>query len=572
MAFWCFQKASSCEGIIMIDRMIPAASWLRSYRRRDLKGDTTSGLIVAIMLVPQGMAYAMLAGLPPVTGLYAATVPVFVYALFGSSRHLAVGPVAVVSLLVFSSCSKFAPTGTAEYIGLTLMLALMTGIIQLTLGVFRLGFLTNFFSHAVISGFTSAAAVIIILSQIKLFLGIKRAASHSTFHLAWGIIENLGTTHGTTLMIGVSSIAILVLFRKKYPIFPASLLVVVGWTVCVWALGLHKAGVQVVGDVPRGLPPLSLPLFEIKTITTLVPAAFTIFFVGYMEALAVAKIIAAKKQYTIDPDQELRALGLANISASFFSAYPVTGGFSRTAVNYETGGQTGLSSIVTAGIVILTLLFLTPLFYYLPTAVLAAIIITAVYGLIDIATARDLFTIKKVDGWTLVLTFCLTLIVGPVWGLLIGLAFSLIVFIWRSAYPHIAELGYLEKDDLFRNVMRFPDLVTYPHIVILRIDAPLYFANLKFLEDRLHQAIIEKPELQWIVLDMADVSDIDAVAIHTLEHLMDTYGERNIDFLFTDMIGPVRDLVEKAGWTEKYGDKIKYLSVKHALRAIGAMR
>jgi SulP family sulfate permease len=556
----------------MIDRMIPAAAWLRSYQGRDVKGDITAGVIVAIMLVPQGMAYAMLAGLPPVVGLYAATLPVFVYALFGSSRHLAVGPVAVVSLLVFSSCSKLALPGTAEYIGLALMLALMVGIIQFALGVLRLGFLTNFFSHAVISGFTSAAAVIIILSQLKLFLGIKVAAGHSTFHLVRGIIENLGTTHSMTLAIGVSSIAILVLLRKKYPIFPASLLVVVGWTVCVWTLGLHNTGVQVVGDVPRGLPPFSLPIFETKTITTLVPAAFTIFFVGYMEALAVAKIIAAKKQYTVDPDQELRALGLANISASLFSAYPVTGGFSRTAVYYEAGGKTGLSSIVTAGIVVLTLLFLTPLFYYLPTAVLAAIIIVAVFGLIDVTTARGLFTIKKVDGWTLVLTFCSTLVFSPVRGLLIGLAFSLIVFIWRSAYPYIAELGYLEKDDVFRNVKRFPDSITYPHVVIMRIDAPLYFANMKFLEDRLQRAVIEKPELRWIVLDMADVSDIDAVAIHTLEHLMATYGERNIDFVFTDMIGPVRDLVEKAGWTEKYGDKMNYLSVKHALRAIGVMK
>lgn len=556
----------------MIDRIIPAVAWLRSYERRDVKEDITAGIIVAIMLVPQGMAYAMLAGLPPVIGLYGSTLPIFVYALFGSSRHLAVGPVAVVSLLVLSSCSKLAPPGTAEYIGLALMLALMVGIMQLTLGLLRLGFLTNFFSHAVISGFTSAAAIIIILSQLKLFLGITGAAGHTTFHLARDIIENLETTHSMTLAIGVSSIAVLVLLKKKYPLFPASLLVVVAWTMCVWVLGLHNVGVQIVGDVPRGLPSYSIPLFETKTISTLAPAAVMIFFVGYMEAIAVAKIIAAKKQYTIDPDQELRGLGLANIAASFFSGYPVTGGFSRSAVYYEAGGKTALSSIVTACIVLMTLLFLTPLFYYLPTAVLAAIIITAVFGLIDVTTAKNLFTIRKVDGWTLVITFCSTLIFSPVRGLLIGLAFSLVVFIWHSAYPHIAELGYLEKDDVFRNVKRYPDATTYPHVVILRIDAPLYFANTKFLEDRLNLAFAERPELQWIVLDMADVSDIDAVAIHTLEHLMDTYGERNIDFAFTDMIGPVRDLVEKAGWTEKYGDKMHYLSVKHALRAIGTMK
>jgi SulP family sulfate permease len=556
----------------MFERLIPAVTWLQSYQRRDLKGDITAGLIVAIMLVPQGMAYAMLAGLPPVTGLYASTIPVFVYALFGSSRHLAVGPVAVVSLLVLSSCSKLAQAGTHEYLTLALLLAFMAGSIQLVLGFFRLGFLVNFFSHAVISGFTSAAAIIIILSQLNTFLGIKIATGHSAFHLAWDVIRNAGATDIMTLVISLSTTVTLILFRKKYPLFPASLLVVAGWTLLVYVLELHSAGVQIVGNVPRGLPSFSLPIAGIKTIASLAPAAITIFFVGYMEAIAVAKTIAAKKQYTIDPDQELRGLGLANIFGSIFSAYPVTGGFSRTAVYYDTGGETAFSSIVTAIIVVLTLLFLTPLFYYLPTAILASIIIVAVFGLIDVSTARNLFKIKSTDGWTLVLTFCSTLIFGPVQGLLMGLAFSLGVFIWRSAYPHIAELGYLETDDVFRNVKRFQETITYPHVLILRIDAPLYFANMKFLEDRLHRAVIEKPELRWIVLDLSDVSDIDAVAIHTLEHIMATYKERGIDFAFTDMIGPVHDLVERADWNKKYGDKINYLSVKHALRAIGVMK
>jgi SulP family sulfate permease len=558
--------------LFTIEHLVPAVSWLRSYRRKDLRGDMSAGLTVGVMLVPQGMAYAMLAGLPPVIGLYASTIPIIIYALFGSSRHLAIGPVAVVSLLVFSACSKLASPGSADFISLVLVLSLMVGVIQLFLGFLRLGFLVNFFSHAVISGFTSAAAVLIILSQIKHLFGVTlTGGGHSTVLLLWEIFRHLGEINVITLVIGISSIAVLVLFRKKFPLFPVSLLMVAVWTVLVYSLDLRDMGVQTVGAVPAGLPSFSIPHTGFKTLVSLLPAAISIFFVGYMEAIAIAQIIAAKKQYTVDPNQELRSLGLANIFGSFFSAYPVTGGFSRTAVCYEAGGQTALSSLMTAVVVIMTLLFFTPLFYYLPTAVLAAIITVAVSGLIDFGTMRDFFFIRKADGCTIVITFIAALGLGPVRGLITGLVFSLGVFIWRSAYPHIAELGYLEAQDVFRNVKRFPEAAVYPHALILRIDAPLYFANAKFLEDRVMRAIVEKPDLRWIVLDLSDVSNMDAVAIHTLDHIMETHGERNIDFAITNMIGPVRDLVEKAGWKGKYGDRIHYVSIKHALRSLGVL-
>jgi SulP family sulfate permease len=285
-----------------------------------------------------------------------------------------------------------------------------------------------------------------------------------------------------------------------------------------------------------------------------------------MESISIAELIAAKEKYKIDSNQELKGLGLANIVSSFFQGFPVTGGFSRTAATYQAGARTGLALITTALVVILILLFLTPLFYYLPNAVLASIVIVAVFGLIDLKEARRLFKIKKMDGWTLLITFATTLIFGGEQGILIGIGFSLIVFIWRSSHPHTAELGYLEKQGVFRNLKRFPEAKTYPETLILRVDASLYFANMGFLEDLLRKGLTDKPAVKWVIMDLSGVNDIDGVAIDTLEEIIETYKERGIRFLFAGMKGPIRDLVAKAGWKEKYGNQIKYLSIRHALQ------
>ena len=555
----------------MLQKIIPSLEWLRNYRREDLKGDLTAGLIVAIMLVPQGMAYAMLAGLPPVVGLYASTLPLIIYALLGSSRQLAVGPVAMMSLLVFAGISPIAEPGSEKYVSLVLLLSLMVGVLQFSLGLFRAGFIVNFLSHAVISGFTSAAAILILLSQLHHLFGIPSSGGHSAMTALRGVVQGMGGTHPTTLGIGLASMIILVIFKRKRPNFPAPIVVVVASTLVVYFFGLDQSGVKIVGHVPKGLPSFSIPEWSLGSLEVLFPAALTILFIGFMESISIAEWVAAREKYKIDSNRELVGLGLANVTASFFSAYPVTGGFSRTAVNYQAGAKTGLASFITAAIILLTLLFFTSFFYHLPHAVLAAIVAAAVAGLIDVKGARHLLNLKKMDGWTMILTFVATLALGSEKGIMIGVAFSLFVFIWRSSHPHTAELGYLEGDNVFRNIGRFPEAKIYPEALILRVDASLYFANMAFLEDFLRRRIVEKPDVKWVIMDLSGVNDIDAVGADTLSEIMNNYREQGVQFIFAGMKGPVRDLVSKAGWQEKYGKNIGYLSIQHALKGIGLM-
>lgn len=552
----------------MLEKVIPALKWLRNYKRKDFNSDLSAGLVVAIMLIPQGMAYAMLAGLPPVIGLYASTFPLIIYALFGTSRQLAVGPVAMVSLLVLSGVSPLAQPGSTEYISYVLALAFLIGLIQIVMGLFRLGFLINFLSHSVISGFTSAAAIVIGLSQLKQLLGIKLGSSENVFILLREAISKIGQTNLVTFAIGLGSILLLVFFKKKLPRFPAQLVVVVLGTLITYFLQLENYGVKIVGKVPKGIPTFSLPSFSFEALGTLLTVALTITFVGFMESIAIAKSIATKEKYKIDANQEFIGLGLANLTASVFSGYPVTGGFSRTAVNYQAGARTGLASLITALIIILTLLFFTSLFYYLPQAVLAAIIMVAVYGLIDVEEAKHLFRVKKIDGWTLVLTFILTLTLGIETGILLGAAFSLLVFIWRSAYPHMAELGYSEKDQVFLNTKRFPDVKTYPHTLIFRVDASLYFVNMNFLEEQLRKKIAEKPDLKNVIMDFSGVNAMDTVAIDNLDEIIRDFHESGIEFYIAGMKGPLRDLVKKADWNKKFGERINYHSVKEALKEV----
>jgi len=345
----------------MLLKVFPALEWLQNYKRENLRGDFAAGLIVAIMLVPQGMAYAMLAGLPPVTGLYASTFPLITYALFGSSRQLAVGPVAMMSLLVFAGVSSIAEPGSGKYVSLVLLLSLMVGVMQLGMGLLRAGFIVNFISHAVISGFTSAAAMIILLSQLHHLFGIKvLSGGHSAIHLLREIIHGMGGIHLITFGIGSGSILVLLIFKRKLPNFPAPIVVVAASTLVVSFFGLDQYGVSIVGHVPKGIPSLSWPGLGLDSLRDLFPAALTILFVGFMESISIAEMIAAKEKYKIESNQELIGLGFANIVGSFFSAYPVTGGFSRTAVNYQAGARTGLASIITS------MIFLMP--FWLPSS------------------------------------------------------------------------------------------------------------------------------------------------------------------------------------------------------------
>jgi len=474
----------------------------------------------------------------------------------------------MVSLLVFAACSKEAQVGSPEYISLVVTLTIMVGVLQTAAGLLRLGFVANFFSHAVLSGFTSAAAIVICLSQMKHFLGIQLPNEDSAFRLILIVLKHLQQTNPATLAIGACAIVGLAIIKKKYPKFPGALMFVVTGTFVVYLFKLPNAGVKTVGTVPGGLPGFSLPHFDPAQWLKLIPTALAIVFVGYMESISVARYVAAKEKYEVNANSELRGLGLANIISSLFSGYVVTGGFSRTAVNYQAGAKTGLASIIPAVVVMLTLLVLTPLFYYLPNTILAAIIIVAVAGLIDINEPVRLFRIKPADALTLVLTFVCTLGLGVEWGILIGAVFSLGLFIKRSAHPYMAQLGYLESKDVFRNIERYPEARIYHDILIFRVDASLYFANMRFVEDRLRQWIERNSKLKWVLFDFSGINDVDAVAISTLEDIIKASSERGIRFAFCCMKGPVRDLVAKAGWEGKYGENIGYRSLQQALKQI----
>lgn len=540
-----------------------------AYDRAVLQDDAIAGLTVAVMLIPQAMAYALLAGLSPVTGLYASTLPLIAYAIFGSSRQLAVGPVAMLSLLVFAACSRIAEPGSPDYAAAALLLVLLVSAFHLAAGLLRLGSLVNFISHAVIGGFTSAAAIMIGLSQLKHVLGIRLGSEHSTFGLVNQIVQNVHQTNPTTLAIGLASLVVLYLLKKKWLRFPQPIVCVVAGTLIVYALDLSRLGVATVGAVPRGLPSPAIPSVDVDLVRALLPAALAIFFVGYMESISVAKYVAARNGYQVRPNRELIGLGMADLAAALFGGYPVTGGFSRTAVNNQAGARIRLASIITAVVVMLTLVLLTGLFYHLPNAVLGAIVLVAVAGLFDWRQAVRLFKLKPADGWTFLLTFVATLSLGIETGILSGVALSLGLFIRRSAHPHTAELGYLDSEGVFRDIRRYPHARSFKGVLIGRVDASLYFANTKFLGDWFDHSLAGRDDIRWVVVDMSGVNDIDALGIETLEHMTEIYRTRGVRFAFAAMKGPVRDLAQRADWGRKYGPHCSYPSVERALQGIG---
>ena len=549
-----------------LKKWIPIVHWLPKYQRNDLRGDIAAGLTVAVMLVPQGMAYAMLAGLPLIVGLYASIVPLLIYAMFGSSPQLAVGPVAIVSLMVATGVSRLAQPGTGEYLLLATLLALLVGIVQLGMGMTRLGFLVNFLAHPVISGFTSAAALIIGLSQLKHLLGIAipRGGIHT---ILWYTLQHISDVHVTTLIIGVSSIAMLMILKKWQKLLPGALVVVAVGTTLVWLLGLADAGVKIVGVVPGGLPSPQLPAVDGDAVLSLLPIALAISMVGFTQSIAVAKSFAARNQYEIEANQELTGLGLANIAAGFFGAYPVTGGFSRTAVNAQTGARTGLASMITAGTIALTVLFLTDLFYYLPYAVLAAIIMVAVLGLIDVKEVVFLYRVKKSDLSLLILAFVSTLTLGIENGILVSVFASLVLVIKQTTAPHSAELGRLPGSTIFRNIERYPEAETTDGLAILRIDAPLYFANIEFLRDRLQKLEHKTTSpLHAIVFDASSVSSIDSSAVTALSEIVKNYQRRDIQFYMANVRGPVRDVMKRSSFYDLLGADHFFYCIEDAIK------
>lgn len=526
-------------------RYLPSAQWLPAYRREDLSSDVIAGLTVAVMLVPQAMAYAMLAGLPPVVGLYASTVPMILYAFFGTSRQLAVGPVAMDSLLVMIGVGALATPGSAAFISYALTLMLMVGAIQLILGLLRAGFVVNFLSGPVINGFMSAAALIIGTSQLKHLLGIDlpRGQVHETWMSA---ASQLADVSGATLAIGVLAIATIKGLKRFAPRIPSALVVVVGGTLAVVGLGLDEAGVAIIGDVPGGLPPLSMPDVSLSTLTTLFPIAFAIAVVAFMEAISVARFFAQKHKYTIDPSQELIALGMANLGGAFFSGYPVTGGLSRSAVADQAGARTNLAALVTAASIVLVLLALTPLFHSLPKAVLAAIIMVAVMKLFNVAEARHLWRTDRVDFGTMMITFAATLGLGIQQGIMVGVAVSIFVFVARRTRPHYAVLGRLAGEAVWRNVAHHPDAQCAPDVLVLRFDVSFYFGNVQFLKDRINAELDQTgtpPHL--IVLDMHGVNALDSSASAMLLDLIEQLEARGVTLHLAAVKVPVQRTIER---------------------------
>jgi len=559
-----------------VERLLPAWGWLRRYDRRDLGGDITAGIVVAVMLVPQGMAYAMLAGMPPVAGLYASALPVLAYVLFGSSRQLAVGPSALTALLTLSAVSRLATPGSASFVVLAGALALLAGLVQLLLGLVRAGFVTNFLSSAVVSGFTSGAAVIIALNQIKDLLGVHADAGTGLVGLLGGLVPHLKQASLPTALIGGGAVLLLLALKRwRLRFLPGPLVVVVLGTALAALLRLDAAGVAVVGQVPRGLPQPALPGVSWGVLGALLPSALALAFVGFMEAIAVSRAIAAREGYRVDANRELVGLGSANLLSGLLGGYPLGGGFGRSAVNYQAGARTQLASVVRAALLVLTLLALTPLFHFLPRAVLGAIVFVAVIGLVDVREPARLFRVRPADGLTLLVTAMTTVLVGVQAGILVGVAFSLLVYVVHSATPHVAELGWLPDEGVFRNVSRFPAARRYRGVLLARPDATLYFANMAFLESWLDAAVQRRNgeaggPLRAVVIDFSAVNDVDAMALEALERRLDAWDGAGIALHLAGVKGPVRDRLRRAGFLERHPGRAGHVSLTHALQAVGA--
>jgi SulP family sulfate permease len=552
----------------MLIKAFPGLEFLSWYRKSDFHRDIIAGLAVAVFLIPQGMAYALINGLPPVYGLYSASIPLLVYPLFGSSRHLSVGPAAIISLLTFVACSKYAKPGTAEFISLTITMTFLTGFAQVLFGFLKMGFIANFFSRAVSSGFISGGALLIVVNQLKYLFGIDLDGTANFPGDLAGIIINLGKTHTWTAVIGISSLLIIILASSRWKKVPASLIVVALGTLFVYWLRLDQKGIDIVGSIPRGLPVFRIPDLLLLRLPLLSVSALLIMLVGYFESLAMAQVISDKENYKINPDQELRGLGFANLAGSLFSSFPVAGGLSRTALNYYTGAKSGMASILSGAAVIIFLLIYPSIFFYMPTVILASIIIYATASLVDYKQAIYLFRIKPIDGVTLLVTFIATLAAGIEAGLFSGIIFSLLVFIWRKAHPYTTELGFDIKHQVFRDIHRHTSIVTYNPVVIFRIDSSIFFANMGFIEEKIREATINKKELKWVILDFTGVNDIDAASIKSLDEIIQAYLGRGIRFVFAGMKGPVRDLTRKAGWDRRDGIHLGFLTVRHALHEL----
>ena len=562
-------------------RYLPILAWGRHYDRSALTNDLVAAVIVTIMLIPQSLAYALLAGLPPEAGIYASIAPILLYAVFGTSRALAVGPVAVVSLLTATAVGQVAEQGTAGYAVAALTLALLSGAFLVALGVFRLGFLANFLSHPVIAGFITASGILIATSQVKHILGVE-AGGHTLIEMVGSLLSHLGQINPITLAIGVAATGFLFWVRKGLkpllrrmgagPLLadivtkagPVAAVVVT--TLAVWGFGLDQRGVSIVGEVPQALPPLTLPALAPDLIRQLAIPAILISIIGFVESISVAQTLAAKKRQRIDPNQELIGLGAANIGAAFTGGYPVTGGFARSVVNFDAGAETPAAGAFTAIGLAIAALALTPLVHYLPTATLAATIVVAVLSLVDFSILKTTWTYSRADFAAVAATILLTLTRGVEIGVATGVILSIALHLYKTSRPHVAEVGLVPGTNHFRNINRH-EVETDARVLSLRVDESLYFVNARFLEDLIQDRVAEGCELRHVILMCSAVNEIDYSALESLEAINHRLTNLGIGFHLSEVKGPVMDRLKTTHFLDQLNGRV-FLSQYDAWTAL----
>ncbi|AUC21803.1 sodium-independent anion transporter [Polaribacter sejongensis] len=532
-----------------IKKIIPILEWLPNYNTSLFKGDLLAGITVGIILIPQGIAYALIAGLPPIYGLYCALMPQVMYAIFGSSRQVAIGPVAMDSLIVATGVSTLALAGSESYISIAILLALMVGAIQFLMGVFSLGFIVNFLSKPVITGFTSAVALIIGFNQFRNLFGVDFVQSDQLQYVVADVFGRIIDFNHPTTIIGLISVVIIIILRKINKKIPSALIVVILGILILKFFGSSITGVSIVKDIPSGLPIFGIPEFDIDLIRELLPIAFTLVMVGYLETISIGKSLEAKQdEYRIRPNQELIALGISNMVGSLFKAYPTTSSFSRSAINQESGARTGMAALISVVMVVITLLFLTPLFYHLPKTVLAAIIIVAVFNLVNIKEAAFLWRANHLDFWLMLATFIGTLLLGIEFGIIVGVGLSLIVLIYRTSRPYVAELGKVPNSNFYRNRSRFEEVIIEDDVLIFRFDAQIFYANSSYFRDKLDEMAYRKGDaLKLIVLDAESINRVDSTGVEMLKERIKYYKKKGITFLLAGVKGPVRDDLFRSG-------------------------
>lgn len=551
-------------------RYFPILDWGRSYNSASLTNDMVAAIIVTIMLIPQSLAYAMLAGLPPEIGLYASIMPLIAYAIFGTSRTLAVGPVAVVSLMTLTAASAIAPPGSADFIAAALILALLSGIFLLIMGILKLGFLANLLSHPVVSGFITASGIIIATSQLKSIFGIK-ASGAAMPELVSSLAASIGTTNLPTLIIGVSATAFLfwvrkglkpLLMRIGLPPRAADLTAKTGpiaavavSTIATVMLGLEAQGVKTVGEIPQSLPPFSVPLVDLELWQSLAIPALLLSIIGFVESVSVGQTLAAKRRQRIDPDQELVGLGAANISAAFSGGYPVTGGFARSVVNFDAGAETPAAGAFTAIGIAIAALFLTPFLASLPIATLAATIIVAVLSLVDFKTPLTIWRYSKPDFAAMAATIIITLLAGVEPGVIAGVGLSLALFLWRSSRPHAAIVGRVPETEHFRNVDRHK-VFTDPRIITIRIDESLTYLNARWLEEFILEQVAEQKAVRHVILMCSAVNAIDASALESIEAVNHRLHDGGISLHLSEVKGPVMDGLKRSHFLDELSGAI----------------